>query len=108
MPWRETCVVDERARFIAALREAEEPFAVVCKRFEISRKTGYKCLARYEQGGPAALVDGEPVARQCRHATPSDVVDAVIEALLRRRTLWSRRDALALREIARHSGQPWN
>jgi hypothetical protein len=39
MPWRETCVVDERVRFIAALREAEEPFAVICKRFEISRKT---------------------------------------------------------------------
>ncbi len=33
MPWRETCVVDERVRFIAALPEAEEPFAVVCKRF---------------------------------------------------------------------------
>ena len=26
MPWRETCVVDERVRFIAALREAEGPF----------------------------------------------------------------------------------
>jgi hypothetical protein len=44
MPWRETCVVDERVRFIAALREADEPFAVICKRFEISRKTGYKWL----------------------------------------------------------------
>jgi len=47
--------VDERVRFIAALREADEPFAVVCKRFEISRKTGYKWLARYEQGGPAEV-----------------------------------------------------
>jgi transposase len=80
MPWRETCVVDERVRFIAALREAGEPFAVICKRFEISRKTGYKWLARYEEGGPAALVDGEPVPRRCRHATPSTVVDAVVEA----------------------------
>jgi putative transposase len=76
MPWRETCVVDERVRFIAALQEADEPFAVICERFEISRKTGYKWLARYEQGGPAALVDGEPVPRRCRHATPSGVVDA--------------------------------
>jgi transposase len=76
MPWRETCVVDERVRFIAALREADEPFAVICKRFEISRKTGYKWLARYEDGGPAALVDGDPVPRRCRHATPSTVVVA--------------------------------
>ena len=80
MPWRETCVVDERVRFIAALREAEEPFAVICKRFEISRKTGYKWLARYEESGPGALVDGEPLPRRCPHATPSAVVDAVIEA----------------------------
>jgi transposase InsO family protein len=80
MPWRETCVVDERVRFIAALREAEEPFAVICERFEISRKTGYKWLARYEEGGPAALVDGEPVPRRCRHATPGAVVNAVVEA----------------------------
>jgi hypothetical protein len=53
---------------------------VICKRFEISRKTGYKWLARYEEGGHGALVDGEPVPRRCRHATPSAVVDAVIEA----------------------------
>jgi putative transposase len=56
-----------------AAPQAEEPFAVICKRFEISRKTGYKWLARYEEDGPGALVDGGPVPRRYRHATPSAV-----------------------------------
>jgi len=32
--------------------------AEVCRRFEISRKTGYKWLDRYESGGVEALKDG--------------------------------------------------
>jgi putative transposase len=57
MGWLETCAVDERMRFVVALEEQEEAFAGVCRRFGISRKTGYKWLERYREGGVNGLAD---------------------------------------------------
>lgn len=60
MGWMETCAVDERMRFVMAIekrQEEQESFAAVCRRFGVSRKTGYKWLARYGGGGVAGLLD---------------------------------------------------
>lgn len=57
MVWRETCAMDERMRFVMAAVENAEAFAGICRRFGVSRKTGYKWLERYEEGGAAALAD---------------------------------------------------
>ena len=48
--------MDERVRFIARLIEGEK-MAVVCREFDISRKTGYKMLERYREFGSAGLHD---------------------------------------------------
>jgi putative transposase len=56
MPWRECCQMDERLRFIARLLEGEK-MAVVCREFEISRKTGYKLFSRYKDCGLEGLTD---------------------------------------------------
>jgi transposase InsO family protein len=53
----ETRVVDERMRFVMAVEAQEEAFAVVCRRFGVSRRTGYKWLARYEEAGVGGLTD---------------------------------------------------
>jgi putative transposase len=37
--------MDERLRFVARLLEGEK-MAVLCREFDISRKTGYKIFAR--------------------------------------------------------------
>ncbi len=47
MPWRTTCPMDERTQFIAAWLAHEESMSELCRRFRISRKTGYKVLGRY-------------------------------------------------------------
>jgi putative transposase len=57
MGWRETCAVDERMRFVMAVEEGAETFAMVCRRFGISRKTGYKWLRRYEAAGIEGLIE---------------------------------------------------
>jgi len=57
MCWRETCAVDERMRFVLALERHEEAFAALCRRFGVSRKTGYKWLERYEAAGVEGLID---------------------------------------------------
>jgi putative transposase len=57
MVWKETCAMEERIRFVDAVVENTETFAAVCRQFGVSRKTGYKWLARYEAGGIEGLKD---------------------------------------------------
>src|SRR5271169_5731293 len=57
MGWLETCAVDERMRFVMAAVERDEAFAAVCRQFGVSRKTGYKWLDRYREGGVEGLLD---------------------------------------------------
>lgn len=51
-------MLDERLQFIGECKSQEWSIAEVCRRFEISRKTGYKWLDRYAAGGIDALQDG--------------------------------------------------
>lgn len=57
MGWLETCVVDERMRFVMAVEDCEESFAGICRRFGVSRRVGYKWIERYRQGGVEGLLD---------------------------------------------------
>jgi transposase InsO family protein len=55
-------------RFVLACREKEESLASVCRRFGISRKSGYKWLKRYCAGGVRALGDASRRPRYCAKA----------------------------------------
>jgi transposase len=59
MPWRECNVMDERVKFVARLLEGEK-MAALCREFDISRKTGYKILERYEDTGLGRCVRSFP------------------------------------------------
>jgi len=48
--------MDERLRFVARLLEGEK-MAVLCREFDISRKTGYKIFQRYKDCGVTGLTD---------------------------------------------------
>ena len=65
MPWQECSKMDERLRFVARLLDGEK-MAVVCREFDISRKTGYKILERYKDCGLDGLTDRS--RRPYRHA----------------------------------------
>lgn len=56
MPWKVSAVMNERAKFIIRLNEGEK-MSDLCKEFGISRKTGYKFLDRYKEGGFQGLID---------------------------------------------------
>jgi putative transposase len=57
--------MDERLKFIARLLDGDK-MAALCREFGISRKTGYKILARYDQIGLEGLTDRS--RRPYRHA----------------------------------------
>ena len=56
MPWQECSKVDERLRFVARLLEGEK-MAMLCREFDISRKTGHKIFNRYRECGLEGLTD---------------------------------------------------
>ena len=76
MVWMETCAVDERMRFVMSIVGREEAFAVVCRRFGVSRKTGYKWLERYREAGVEGLLD--------RSRAPQHHAQAITEAIAER------------------------
>jgi transposase InsO family protein len=71
--------VDEVVQFITDVNQLEETFAALCRRYGISRKTGYKWCDRYEEFGPAGLEARAPVALTCPHKTADELVAALVE-----------------------------
>lgn len=84
MPWRVTSPMHERHRFVLDAEYAHSSFAELCRRYGVSRKTGYKWLPRYATDGPSSLADRSHRPERCPHATDSEL----IQALLQLRTRW--------------------
>ena len=57
MPWRTICPMDERMQFIGEWLTREESMTRLCQRYAISRKTGYRLVARYAAHGPEGLAE---------------------------------------------------
>lgn len=55
MPWKSSSLVLEREHFALAALRWKKAFARLCADYGVSRRTGYKWLARYRAGGMAAL-----------------------------------------------------
>lgn len=78
MGWKETCVMEERFRFIEDWKKQEFSLAELCRRYEVSRKTGYKWLERYARKGLEGLQDESRAPRTHPHAVVAEVVDAIV------------------------------
>src|ERR1041384_5738761 len=95
MPWLQTNPMEERMRFIVTHREGLYSLRELCRRFGISRETGYTWLARYEAApGPEALVDRSHAPQSCPHKISDAVAEAVL-ALRRKHPSWGPRTLLA-------------
>ena len=87
MGWMETCAVDERMRFVMAIEKEEESFAGICRRFGVSRKTGYKWLSRYEGFGVEGLADRSRAPLDHPQSVPAEIADRCLE-VRRRHPTW--------------------
>ena len=55
MPWKRMEVREQRVEFIVRALRGTEPLSQLCREFGISRPAGYLWLARYREGGVAAI-----------------------------------------------------
>lgn len=87
MPWKETTQVQARVRFIEDwLGKEYESLAVLCRVHGVSRKTGYKWVGRFREGGRPGLNDQSRRWRSHPHTTAPDVVELVVGARKRHPT----------------------
>jgi putative transposase len=80
MPWLETDAVEQRERFVADCRLGVYPITELCARYGISRKTGYKWLARAEAEGRQGLRDRSRAPRRCPHRIAAATADLICAA----------------------------
>lgn len=78
MPWQEQSIMSLRREFVALADREGATRRALCRRFGISRPTGYKWLRRYREGGAAGL--GGRARRPARSParTPPDLEDRVL------------------------------
>lgn len=95
MPWSPRSVVDHRLQFVADYLRGEVPVTELCERHAISRKTGYKWIARYREEGAEGLADRSRRPHCSPSATPTGVVDALLE-LRNRHPTWGAKKLLAV------------
>lgn len=80
MPWLEATPMEHRERFIRDQQSGLYTMSELCDRHTISRKTGYKWLARFDAGGRAALGDRSRAPHRCPHRIPADVAELICGA----------------------------
>ena len=78
-----------RIEFVHLARRGEVSFSELCRRFQISRKTGYKWLNR-SQSPQADLTDRSRRPQHSPHQTPDEIVQQVID-LRRQHPMWGGR-----------------
>lgn len=94
MPWKASCAMDERMRFVVESELGEYSMAELCRRYGISRTCGYKWLERFAQDGAAGLEDQSRAPRRCPHRV-GEATEAALVAFRREHPLWGPRKLLA-------------
>jgi transposase InsO family protein len=72
--------MNERIKFIAAHLERIDTFSDLCARFDISRKTGYKWVERYEKSGLVSLADQSRAPLSHPHAVSDELKNLILGA----------------------------
>jgi transposase InsO family protein len=87
MAWKETCVMSERVQLIADYLSGEYSMSELALEYEVSRKTVYKWVGRYREGGSSALEDRSRAAHFHPNKVSPEVEQRVLE-LKAARPLW--------------------
>jgi transposase InsO family protein len=106
MPWKWSTPLDERLEFVqAALQSPPGCFSSICREHSISRRTGYKWLARFRQDGGSALVDRDRTPHQQPCRVSAEVAGQICQ-LRQEHPLWGARK-LRHRLLLDDPGGPW-
>jgi putative transposase len=95
MPWQARSLMDERVQFITDYQRQVFTMTALCERYGISRKTGYKLIARYDTDGVSGLYVRPSRPDHSPQATPPRIVTAIV-ALRKHYPTWGGKKIIAV------------
>jgi len=101
MGWKEFSIMSQRIEFVTLALQESICFSELCRRFGISRKTGYKFLNRYMEEGLHGLYDRSRRPRNSPNATDSNMEQLILD-LRDKHPAWGGRK---LKRRLEHMGQ---
>jgi len=105
MPWDVSSVMDERVAFIVAWQNGEGTVAELSRQFQISRKTAYKTIDRFETMGWGGLQDLSRAPHRHPNAVSATTMEAVLGVRQRHPTWGPKKIRAWLCE--KHAGEHW-
>lgn len=104
MPWSEVSIVNLRKEFVALAMQPEANISELCRRFEISRKTGYKWLKRGQE--PAVISGFENRSTRpltSPNKTPPEIESRIIAVRMQHPEWGGRKLHRRLRDLGEHA-----
>jgi putative transposase len=83
MPWKETCPMDERIQLLSDWSKEEYSISELSQIYNISRKTIYKWIERYQEKGPEGLNELSRAPLNHPNATGPEIVSKLIDTKLK-------------------------
>ncbi len=105
MPWIQTDAVTERQKFVRLVLKGQVTMTEACRQFGISRKTGYKILARHAEHGLAGLADVSRAPKTHPNQSPP-AVEAAVLRIRKAHPTWGSKKILATLDRER-PGEGW-
>src|SRR6185369_2315689 len=105
MPWQEVSALSLKYEFVTFAQQEGCNISQLCKSYNISRKTGYKLLNRFNELGAEGLLD---LSRRPHHSPlkSPETVEAAIVALREKHPAWGGRKLKSRLETLGHEGVP--
>jgi transposase InsO family protein len=95
MPWKEMCTMGIREEFVMKALAPDVNMSALCREYGVSRKTGYKWLERYKEGGLGMLEDASRKPKESPLKASGDVV-ALITRIRTAHPSWGAKKILEL------------
>lgn len=86
MAWKEVLVMEERSCFVLLAEKHQQSFSSLCKEYGISRKTGYKWVARYQKYGLGSLREFNRRPMSCPHKTSVKIEKLILRERRKHKT----------------------
>jgi transposase InsO family protein len=78
MPWKESVAMEERLQFVRDAMRDRFTMSELCARYGVSRRIGYKWLARYDAEGRRGLADRSRAPRHCPHRIATTLAELLV------------------------------
>ena len=95
MPWKESVAMDERLPFVRDALRDRFTMSELCARYGVSRRIGYKWLARYDAEGRRGLADRSRAPQHCPHKL-NDAMTELLVAAREAHPFWGARKLLTV------------